>query len=72
MAKEMELNGRHFWIMSEPHGVNWRATVIEVMDDGGQESVGLDATAETRGLADDAVERKLRRFLQARRAAPLR
>ena len=65
MAKQMELKGRHFWIMSEPDGPNWRATVIEVKDNGAHEDIGLDATAETRGLADDAAERKLRRFLQA-------
>jgi hypothetical protein len=65
MAKEMELKGRHFWILSEPQGGGWRATVVEVKSDGGEESVGLEATAETRGAADDAVERKLRRMLQA-------
>jgi len=27
MAKQMELKGRHFWILSEPHGAGWRATV---------------------------------------------
>jgi hypothetical protein len=64
MAKEMELKGRHFWIMSEPHGASWKATVIEVKD-GAEENVGLEATAETRGAADEAVERKLRRYLQA-------
>jgi hypothetical protein len=30
-----------------------------------QDEVGIDATGETRGLADDAAERKLRRLLQA-------
>ena len=64
MAKQMELKGRHFWILSEPHGAGWRATVMEVKE-GGQEDVGLEASAETRGAADDAVERKLRRMLQA-------
>ena len=65
MAKQMELKGRHFWILSEPHGSGWKAMVVEVMEGGVQEDVGLDATAETRGAADDAAERKLRRLLQA-------
>jgi hypothetical protein len=65
MAKEMELRGRHFWILSEPHDSGWKATVVEVKEGGAQENVGLEATAETRGAADDAVERKLRRMLQA-------
>ena len=65
MAKEMELKGRHFWILSEPHGGGWKATVVEVKEGGTREDIGLDATAETRGAADDAVERKLRRMLQA-------
>ena len=65
MAKQMELHGRHFWILSEPRGAGWRATVIEVKEGGDQEDVGLEASAETRGAADDAVERKLRRMLQA-------
>jgi hypothetical protein len=30
-----------------------------------QQAVGIDATGETRGAADDAAERKLRRLLQA-------
>ena len=65
MAKQMELKGRHFWILSEPHGGGWKATVVEVKEGGAQEDVGLEATAETRGAADDAAERKLRRLLQA-------
>ncbi len=65
MAKQMELQGRHFWILSEPHGGGWKATVVEVKEGGAREDVGLEATAETRGAADDAVERKLRRMLQA-------
>ena len=65
MAKEMELKGRHFWILSEPHGGGWKARVVEVKDGGAEEDVGIDAAAETRGAADDAAERKLRRLLQA-------
>jgi hypothetical protein len=65
MAKQMELRGRQFWIVSEPYGASWKATAFEVKDGGAtQEDVGLEATGETRGAADDAVERKLRRMLQ--------
>jgi hypothetical protein len=65
MAKQLELKGRHFWILSEPQGSAWTASVVEVTDSGAQEDMGLQATAETRSAADDAVERKLRRLLQA-------
>ena len=45
------------------HGGGWKATVLEVKGDGAQDAVGIDATGETRGAADDAAERKLRRLL---------
>ena len=64
MAKQLELHGRHYWVLSEPQGAGWRATVVEVKE-GQNEPVGIEATAETRGAADDAAERKLRRLLQA-------
>lgn len=59
----MDLKGRHFWILSEPHGSGWKAMVVEVNEAAKQEDIGLEATAETRGAADDAAERKLRRFV---------
>ena len=65
MAKQLELQGRRYWILSEPEGSGWKASVVEVKADGSQEGIGIDATAETRGQADDAAERKLRRLLQA-------
>lgn len=66
MAKQLDLKGRQYWILSEPQGGGgWKATVAESMADGSQAFVGIDATAETRGQADDAAERKLRRLLQA-------
>lgn len=65
MAKQLELKGRQYWILSEPHGQGWKASVVETKDDGSQEAIGIEATAETRGAADDAAERKLRRLLQA-------
>jgi hypothetical protein len=64
MAKQLELLGRQFWILSEPHDSGWKASVVEMKGED-QESVGIEATGETRGQADDAAERKLRRLLQA-------
>lgn len=64
MAKQLELLGRQFWILSEPHDSGWKASVVEMKGEQ-QEAVGIDATGETRGAADDAAERKLRRLLQA-------
>ena len=65
MAKQLDLKGHRYWILSEPEGPGWRACVAELRDDGSQEWVGIYASAETRGAADDAAERKLRRLLQA-------
>ena len=64
MAKQLELQGRQFWILSEPDTGGWKASVME-MKGAEQEAIGIDATGETRGAADDAAERKLRRLLQA-------
>lgn len=63
MARQLELHGRRFWILSEPHASGWKASVVEMKGEE-QESVGIEATAETRGAADDAAERKLRRLVQ--------
>ena len=64
MACELELKGRRYWILSEPGLAGWRSWVVEVNDQGGTEAVGIDATGETRGAADAAAERKLRRLLR--------
>ena len=64
MAKQLELKGRSFWILSEPQDAGWKASVVEVKGQE-QEPIGIEATGETRGAADDAAERKLRRLLQA-------
>jgi hypothetical protein len=63
MARHMELKGRTFIILSEPHAGGWKATVVEKKEAGHEEDVGLEATGETRSAADDAVERKLRRLV---------
>jgi len=65
VAKQLDLKGRTYWILSEPDGAGWKANVMEVKDDGSQEPLGLQASAETRTAADEAAERKLRRLLQA-------
>lgn len=65
MARQLELKGTTYWILSEPHNEGWKATVVEVLQNGRQEPVGIEATAETRGAADQAAEKKLRRLLQA-------
>jgi hypothetical protein len=64
MARQVEMKGRQFWIYSEPSAGTWKATVVESTRAGMQEDVGIEATGETRGAADDAAERKLRRLLQ--------
>jgi hypothetical protein len=65
MARELDLKGRRYWILSEPEDDVWKAKVVEVREDGSSDELGIHATAETRGAADDAAERKLRRLLQA-------
>ena len=64
MARQLELNGRSYMILSEPHAIGWRAWIVEVRPDGGQDEVGIEATGETRSVADDSAERKLRRLVQ--------
>ena len=65
--RQLEVHGRRYWILSEPHGSGWKSSVVELIDRDGEhtEPVGIDAVAETRGAADQAAERKLRRLLQA-------
>ena len=65
--RALDVNGRRYWILSEPQGAGWRASVVELIDIDGefQEPVGIEATGETRGAADQAAERKLRRLLNA-------
>ena len=66
MSRQLDLNGRRYWILSEPDGAEWKATVVELIDRDGdfQEPIGIEARAETRGAADQAAERKLRRLLK--------
>jgi hypothetical protein len=64
MAREIEIKGRRYWILSEPDEGGWKAHVVEVAEDGSSDSVGIVASGTTRGEADDAAERKLRRLVQ--------
>lgn len=66
MARQLEFDGRRYWVLSDPEGDRWKATVVEIIDAAGKtQPVGIEATAETRGAADDAAERKLRRLVQS-------
>jgi hypothetical protein len=68
MSRQVELNGRQFWILSEPNGGPvWKSTMMEVTSGGTPQAVGIDATAETRAAGDDAAERELRRMVNAQR-----
>ena len=74
MSRQLELNGRTYWILSQPEGAVWKASVVELIDTAGEltEPVGIDASADTQGAADLAAERKLRRLLQAPTGLPIR
>ncbi len=63
MARELDLNGRRYWILSDPEGTAWKARVVEMLENGESDEIGIEATAETRTAADSAAERKLRRLL---------
>ena len=65
MAQELAIKGRRYWVLSEPAEGGWKATVVEVLQDGSSEHVGIQASGQTRREADDAAERKLRRLLQS-------
>jgi hypothetical protein len=64
MSRQLELNGRQFWILSEPLDDGWKAQISESQHDGSAEPLGIEAKGKTRVEADDAAERKLRRLLQ--------
>ncbi len=65
MARQLDLSGRRYWILSEPHDDGWKARVVEILDPAGTCSgtLSIGATAETRSAADDAAERELRRMV---------
>jgi hypothetical protein len=63
VAREVELGGRKYWIISDPEGNAWKAKVVEMRADGESDEIGIEASAETRTAADASAERKLRRLL---------
>ena len=67
VSRQLELKGHTYWILSEPRDSGWQAWVVELLDTSNQEfeSVGIEASGNTRGEADGAAERKLRRLLGA-------
>lgn len=65
MAKEVVFGARRFWILSEPTARGWKATVVEVVQGSSdQKDIGIEATGDTRGAADDAAHGKLQRWLK--------
>jgi hypothetical protein len=64
MARELQLNGRRYWILSDPHGEGWKARVVELHEGGEADEIGIEASDLTRTAADDSAERKLRRLLR--------
>jgi hypothetical protein len=63
MARELDLNGRRYWIVSDPHGASWKAKVLERREGDEADEIGIEASGETRTAADASAERKLRRLL---------
>ena len=53
MAREVSIGSRKFWIVSEPLGKGWKAQVLEVMEVGGTQNLGIETTGDTRSMADD-------------------
>ena len=54
MSCEVTVEGRRFYIVSEPEDNGWRAQVLELLDDqGATKDMGIETTGETRGLADE-------------------
>jgi hypothetical protein len=54
MSCEVTVDGRRFYIVSEPDNGEWKAQVLELMDDKGvTKDMGIETTGETRGLADE-------------------
>ena len=66
MAREINIGGRRFWIVSEPDGGGWKAQVLEVLEPGGTtEKMGIETTGDTRSVADDRAAGQLQHRLRA-------
>lgn len=63
MANEVVIDGRRYWIVSEPAATGWRAKVLEVLDEDGRKTrdLGIQVTAETRGSVDEVALGHLQR-----------
>jgi hypothetical protein len=68
MAQEVTIGSRRYWIVSEPVPGGWRARVLEVLDHERRstQEIGIHATADTRGSADERALGKLQRLLRAK------
>ncbi len=66
MGLDITIGSRRYLIVSEPTPQGWRAQVLEVLDPEGRSTreVGIDATGETRGAADNHALGKLQRSLR--------
>jgi len=54
MSRQVTIEGRRFYIVSEPENDGWRAQVLELLDaEGATKEMGIETTGETRGLADE-------------------
>jgi len=68
MANEVVLAGRRYLNVSEPDAGGWRAKVLEVLDEEGRrtQDLGIQATADTRGAADEVALGRLQRHVRDR------
>jgi hypothetical protein len=68
MALDITIGSHRYLIVSEPSSDGWRAQVLEALDAEGRstQEMGIHATGETRGAADNNALGKLQRFLRAR------
>ena len=54
MAREVNISGRKFYIVSEPdEKLGWKAQVLEVFDPEGTKEVGIETSGATRSEADE-------------------
>jgi hypothetical protein len=54
MSCEVTVDGRRFYVVSEPEKDGWKAQVLELLDDqGATNDMGIETTGETRSLADE-------------------
>jgi hypothetical protein len=64
MAREVSIGARKFWIVSEPSEGGWKAHVLEVLDHGATQAIGIETSGETRNLADDRAIGQLQHLLK--------